>query len=126
MNDEIPFSNASVKVMRSHDYCHFEVCLGCDQPVSAKAVDDMRKEAARLADKAVAQYKISKRAAEEYFRESENYEYDTRRAKIIEDKPETERTVDEKAFLKAFEDREFHASRYDYDYEDGYDPPWEK
>jgi hypothetical protein len=28
--DLIPITSVSVKVMRSHDYCHFEVVLGSD------------------------------------------------------------------------------------------------
>ena len=50
---------ASVKVMRSHDYCHFEVNLAAsvdcppDSPEWFQQVDGLRKNAARLADKAV-------------------------------------------------------------------------
>lgn len=58
-----PITHASVKVMRSHDYCHFEVSLGYDAPATLEQIDALRKEAARLADKAVEQYKIAKRAA---------------------------------------------------------------
>jgi hypothetical protein len=63
----ITISVASVKVMRSHDYCHFEVALsatiddGLERPVQ---VDELRKTAARLADKAVEQYKVAKLNAE--------------------------------------------------------------
>ena len=51
---------ASVKVMRSFDYCHFEICLTMNEEgafYSTEAVDNLRKEAMRLADKTVEQYK---------------------------------------------------------------------
>ena len=61
------YDKASVKVMRSYDYCHFEIVLGRDQTdkinayeITENDVDGMRKEAARLVDKAVEQYKIKK------------------------------------------------------------------
>ena len=51
---------ASVKIMRSYDYNHFECSLSSDEEMDLNDVDDMRKECARLVDKAVLQYKISK------------------------------------------------------------------
>ena len=67
---------ASVKVMRSYDYCHFEVTLAADvqcppdSPEWFGQVDNLRKKAARLADRAVAQYKVSQEAS------SQRKEYD--------------------------------------------------
>jgi hypothetical protein len=116
---------ASVKVMRSHDYCHFEVILEQEMDrhevkqlgVMLYETDQLRKEAARLVDKAVDQYKIHKRNAElrqtdEYAR-SRNVEY----AAGIRLIPEPERTVRQQAELKAFDDRAYVARRQ-YDYED--------
>lgn len=54
---------ATVKVMRSYDYCHFEVCLSSSSASTPDAVDGLRKQAARLADKAVDQYRIAKNNA---------------------------------------------------------------
>lgn len=98
--------HASVKVMRSYDYCHFEIVLGTDMPACPKQVDELRKEAARLADKAVAQYKIAKQNAF-------NLEYDelTRQAKEVQKIAENERTPEQMALLKRYKDRF-------YDYED--------
>lgn len=67
MND-LTIDVAGVKVMRSYDYCHFEITLsgslgGTPELERFKAIDEMRKEAARLADKAVEQYKVAKRWA---------------------------------------------------------------
>lgn len=53
----------SVKVMRLYDYCHFEVCLGSDEDMTLEQIDDMRKDAQWLADKAVEQYKTAKDVA---------------------------------------------------------------
>jgi len=112
---------ASVKVMRSHDYCHFEVCLSTSLhglENGPATVDALRKEAARLADKAVAQYKIAKDA--DYVRESmRQNKYGLDRAK---DTPEAERSPEQKALIKYHEDAAF-ASQFDYDYDDGWQEP---
>ena len=42
---------ASVKIMRSYDYNHFEICLS-DDCEDLKAVNELRKSAQRLADEA--------------------------------------------------------------------------
>lgn len=117
--DIIPFSNVSVKVMRSHDYCHFEVQLGHSGPITAEAVDGMRKAAARLADKAVEQYKIAKENADD----RRNADYTAGNARIkaeadrIREMAETDRSDSEKATLKDYEDAVFRAGR-SYDYQD--------
>ena len=64
-------TNVSVKILRSFDYCHFEVNLSAtvgavsDAQVIAET-DELRKTAARLADKAVKQYRQRKRALESF------------------------------------------------------------
>jgi len=111
---------ASVKVMRSHDYCHFEVALsasleGLNSEQKALAADDLRKTAARLADKAVTQYQISKRALQRKEQMADSYAL--ARAK---EKPETERTPLDTAIIKFNSDKAY-ASRFDYDYDDEWD-----
>jgi hypothetical protein len=110
-------TKASVRVMRSHDYSHFEVTLGVDQDAlySLSDVDELRKAAARLADKAVEQYKTAKKNAE--LREQDQWKLDSlrrRAAEINDAKPDAERTPEEKAILKALADLKFR-SRYDYE-----------
>jgi hypothetical protein len=113
--------SASVKVMRSHDYCHFEVALasnflGLSSEDTTLAVDDLRKTAARLADKAVEQYKVAKENLERQESHDRRAEYIREEAAAIEAKPEGERTPDEQATLKTYKDHVFHANRrYDYD-----------
>ena len=106
--------------MRSHDYCHFEVNLAIDlagyrHEEQHECIDDLRKEAARLADKAVEQYKVAKLALAR--KETIADTYSLARAREM---PESERTPLDKARIKYADDKEF-AARFNYDYEDGYD-----
>jgi len=48
---------ASVKIMLSHDYCHFEVSKSTDDNITDKEINQMRKDVQKLADEAVRQYK---------------------------------------------------------------------
>jgi hypothetical protein len=86
---------ASVKIMLSYDYCHFEVCKSTDDGVNDKQIDEMRKDCQRLADKAVEQYKIAKECAAR--RQNGKYEAAQFAAKVrqILEKPEGERTVND-------------------------------
>lgn len=108
---------ASVKVMRSFDYCHFEVILGSTEPIDLAGVDAMRKEAARLADKAVRQYRVAKVNAAKLVSEKQNRAYLIRDIERIESIDEGERTVSEQAKLKAYSDQQWEASHH-YDYDD--------
>jgi hypothetical protein len=125
---KIPIDTASVKVMRSHDYCHFEVCLSTslrDQLDAVGQVNALRIAAARLADKAVEQYKVAKRNAELALSDANKIEMLRYRHRDILTKPEGERTPEEMAIVKAVNDRAHHR-RPIYDYEDEWDEPaWE-
>ncbi len=113
--------SASVKVMLSYDYCHFEssMTLENENGVSLKEIDEKRKDCQRLAYKAAAQYKKAKEAAAnrndgEY--KMKNFEDECRR---IEKKDEHDRTLKEIAMLKQYKDENWRAQfDYDYDYED--------
>lgn len=113
---------ASVKVMRSHDYCHFEVSLAAnldcppDSPEWFQLVDNMRKNAARLADKAVDQYKIAKAAHQQEESSMQHLQWEAEQA---ERTPESERSSEQKAAIKALADARF-AQRH-YDYQDDWD-----
>jgi hypothetical protein len=133
-----PITRASVRVMRSHDYCHFEVVLGTEgetemafradgrveaipgtaAPITAAQVDALRKEAARLVDKAVAQFKFAKSNAEHQAEAKRMVGWDSGEADRIRAKGEADRTPQEKAHLKRYDDAVFHANRRPYDYED--------
>lgn len=114
---EPTISGASVKVMRSHDYCHFEVTLSSTDANTPEAVDALRKQAARLVDKAVAQYQTAKAACADKRDISESW-----RLERAQRTPEGERTPDERAVIKYHRDAAFRA-RFSYDYEDDWSPP---
>lgn len=111
---------ATVKVMRSYDYCHFEVCLSSSSASTPDTVDGLRKQAARLADKAVDQYRVAKNNAARLQREKYERETLRRRMAAIEAISEGDRTVSQQAELKAYKDAAWAESRR-YDYEDDWD-----
>jgi hypothetical protein len=108
----------SVKVMRSYDYCHFEISLSseCESgEIPLNHVDALRKEAARLVDKAVLQYSIAK----DHFGRLANQDDDSltrlrKLAEIARQTPEWSRSSEEKALIKSLEDRSFALRQYDY------------
>lgn len=122
-----PITKASVRVMRSHDYCHFEVVLSTEEttrwddgeerfaPLTTDTVDALRKQAARLVDKAVAQFKVAKRTAERLSKMEETWSYERAR-RLTED----ERSPEDKAIIKFHEDAAFRRG-FDYDYEDDFE-----
>lgn len=124
MNDATTplITSASVKVMRSYDYCHFEVVLGTTElhmgmPPVLTQIDNLRKEAARLADKAVEQYKIAKKVAENRGNAQRTVGWRKKTVEVIQAIPEGSRSPDEKAELKAYQDA-LHRAGLVYDYED--------
>ena len=113
--------NASVKIMLSYDYNHFEIALS-EECKDLQAINELRKAAQRLADEAVRQYKIAKEKATK--REGAEYEKKNFESRIfiIKDKPEGERTQNEMAMLKQYEDESWQAQfDHAYDYDDDND-----
>lgn len=110
---------AGVKVMRSYDYCHFEVSLSSDEDMTIEQVDEMRKKAALLVDEAVRQYKIAK----EKEQKRDRREYDMRRSieqvERIKKIPKEELSIGDAALLKSYEEGQFWKSynedQYFYD-----------
>jgi hypothetical protein len=115
--------SASVKVMRSFDYCHFEVAMSVesDKFLTHNEIDDTRKECMRLVDKAVDQYKIAKSCAakrQEGAYYMKNFEADCKQIKL---KDPNDRTIGEIAKLKQYEDENWQSQfDFNYDYEDDY------
>lgn len=115
----------SVKIMLSHDYCHFEICLGSDDDMTLEQIDDMRKDAQRLADKAVEQYKIAKKARDKIVWSKEEIDRLTQEVKIIkENYPKSEWTPQQQAVIKTFDDLQYQITRA-YDYQDDWDDDWD-
>lgn len=118
---ETKIKAASVKVMLSYDYSHFEASMSVenDNGLSLEEIDSARKNCQRLADKAVSQYKTAKtmaanRSNGEY--KMASFESECKRIQV---KEECDRTLKEIAMLKQYEDENWQAQfDYNYDYED--------
>lgn len=116
-------TKASVKVMNSYDYSHFEVILSTDDLVDADFVNSMRKRAQRLVDEAIRQYKKAKQeAVYKLGKETEraNLVEQTERIKL---KPESEWSAEEKAKVNALKD-DIYWRQHDYDYNDDENLPF--
>lgn len=116
--------SATVKVMLSHDYNHFEssICIENEEGLLISEIDEARKNCARLCDKAIRQYKRAKDVANQRIqlkRERKNLILEV--DEIGKIKPES-RTSEEKAKVKALEDRDWELS-WNYD-DDMYDDPF--
>lgn len=118
---ETIIKSASVKVMLSYDYSHFEASMSVENEggLTMSDIDEARKKCQRLADKAVGQYKKAKEMASK----RSDGEYQMRnfreQCEIIKAKNEQDRTIKEIAMLKQYEDENWQANfMYDYDYDD--------
>lgn len=112
---------ATVRVMNSYDYCHFEVALEDDCQDLAD-VNQLRIKAQKLVDESIRQYKAKKahetRLANLSFeRDRLVREVDYLRANY----PESEWTPEQKAKVKALADHDHMQSEFGYDDEDA---PW--
>lgn len=118
-------TTASVKIMLSYDYSHFEINMGIqnDEGVSIKDIDNARKDCQRLADKAVSQYKTAKEKAASRTDGQYRMQNFLSQIKIIESKPEGDRTLNEIAMLKQYRDEDWQSQfeeKYDYDDDENY------
>lgn len=109
----------NVRVMLSYDYCHFEFQLGSEEDACLEDMDNLRKEAMRLADKAIAQYKQAKQAAQDMLSEEQDRQTLTRLVEKIHLLPPDTWTPTQKAQVKALED--WHFMRR-FDYQDNWEP----
>lgn len=113
--------SASVKVMLSYDYSHFEASMSVenDNGLSLSDIDSARKDCQRLADKAVGQYKTAKAMAANRINASYTMSNFESECKKIKAKEEHDRTIKEIAMLKQYETENWQAQfRYEYDYDD--------
>lgn len=122
---ETKIKTASVKVMLSYDYSHFEANMGLENEKGIKIhdIDNARKMCQRLCDKAVGQYKTAKSsAAKRSHGEYEKANFEAK-CKSIEAKEEGDRTINEVAMLKQYNDENWRAQfedNYDYDDDNNY------
>ena len=121
---ETIIKTASVKVMLSHDYSHFEasMVLENDNGLTLIDIDEARKNCQRLADKAVGQYKTAKSEANKLTAtsyERQQLEREVREIKVS--KIEEDWTLLERAKVKALADYN-HQTMYDYNDDGDYHP----
>lgn len=111
--------DAKVRVMRSYDYCHFEVELGGEYQ-DIDQVNELRKQAALLVDEAVRQYKIAKKAEDDRGRFDYQKEVLLERLERIKATPESDWTIEDAALMRSSTDKEFweEYDKCDYFYED--------
>lgn len=107
--------DVNVRVMLSYDYNHFEISLSkdCDKLVDA---NELRKDAQRLADEAIRQYKIAKKMAEQKLNREHEKSQLIQEIEMIRHIPESEWNAVQKAKIKALEDEKYW-NEFDYDYE---------
>lgn len=110
--------SASVKIMLSYDFCHFEISKSTDEDISDKQINEMRKDCQRLTDEAVRQYKIAKdNAAKRVDGEMKIRNFESE-CLIIKRKSEQDRTLKEIGMLKEYEDENWKQkfiTRWDYE-----------
>jgi len=106
----------SAKIMRSYDYCHFEISMDddVDSVVADSATNSLRLRAARLVDKAVEDYKKLK--AFEVKRSNSAFEMQLIRNEVseISKLPEELRTDLQKAKVKTLSDYD-HQKQFEYE-----------
>jgi hypothetical protein len=117
-NDRPKTGTGYVTVMRSHDYCHFEISMPLPENPTPNDADCVRKECARLVDKAVKQYQRHK--AIEVAMTWDKWQRDQvfKEAVEIRKIPAKDWTPEQKAVVKSWEDYCFAADHGEYDYED--------
>jgi hypothetical protein len=117
---------ASVKVMQSYDYCHFEASMTIENEngLSLEEIDAKRKDCQRLTDKAVAQFKTAKVMSSQLANSKVDRERFLKHITQIQGMDECDRTIQQIAMLKQYEDNEWQAQfqrqSYDYDNDDDF------
>src|SRR5512146_1762053 len=93
--------------MRSYDYCHFEIALDAPEGATLDQINETRKQAALLVDEAIRQYKLAKKSETSRDNKAWQYEQALNRAKVLRQKPDSELSVNDCAFLRGLEDAAF-------------------
>lgn len=118
MKDETTIrKSATVKVMLSHNYNHFEasIALENENGVSIEDIDAARKDCNRLCDKAIKQYNLAKVMESKRLSLRSEKDMLEREVREIKQKDESLWTVVEKAKVKTLADHNWELL---WDYED--------
>lgn len=116
---------ASVKIMLSYDYCHFEVCKSTDEELTNEQIDALRKDVQRLADKAVKQYKLKQQAANIRQRiEMKKYRF-VNKCKELLNMPQELLSPEEQKMIESYKSGEYieKFKNPEYDYQDDFNIP---
>lgn len=108
--------SATVKVMLSYNYNHFEasIALENEDGLEVKDIDDARKDCNRLCDKAIIQYQQAKTIENKRANKVSEKRQLEREVAEIKQKDKSAWTVVEKAKVKALEDHDWNL-QWDYD-----------
>lgn len=117
--------SASVKVMQSYNYCHFEAAMSLenDNGIQVKEIDEARKTCLRLTNKAIGQYQQGKQVAANRNDAGVKIRAFKQEIELIQKKNEHDRTLREIGMLKQYEQENWEAQfeeSYDYDDDDKY------
>ena len=112
--------SATVKVMLSYNYNHFEasIALENEDGLEVKDIDDARKDCNRLCDKAIIQYQQAKTIENKRANKVSEKRQLEREVAEIKQKDKSTWTVVEKAKVKALEDHDWNLQ---WDYDDDWD-----
>lgn len=112
---------STVRILLSHDYCHFEVSKQIEgENITQVEIDNARKDCQRLADKAVGQYKTAKEKAIKRTGSSYERMQLEKEVQLINMKKEEYLTEEDKAKVKALADYK-HQCEYNYMDDDEYE-----
>lgn len=115
--------SASVKVMLSYNYNHFESSMQLENEsgISVQEIDEARKNCNRLCDKAVKQYQLAKKHESNRANSLSEKAMLEREVAQIKEKDKSLWTVVEMAKVKALEDHNWDLKwNYDEMYDDEY------
>lgn len=117
--------SASVKVMQSYNYCHFEASMSLenDNGISVNEIDEARKSCQRLTNKAIGQYQKGKEVAASRNDSGIKIRAFKQEISLIQNKQLSDRTLREIGMLKQYEQENWEAQfevHYDYDDDDEY------
>lgn len=120
MDNKTIRKSATVKVMLSYNYNHFEasIALENEDGLTTKDIDDARKDCNRLCDKAIKQYQQSKTIESKRANLISEKRQLVREVSEIKQKDKALWSVTDKAKVKALED---HNWELQWDYDDDWD-----
>lgn len=111
---------ATTRIMRSCDYCHFEVSLQSDQPITPDGIDSMRNVTALLVDRGVQKYIkmkefYSKKQQTDYMNKDFIRKVDDIKDLLAAD-PDAKLTPEQAAIWRSYEDEEFMKRLHEKDF----------